>query len=533
MLLKNKKIYCLFMVLLLSLIFSQNSFAKDKSKILQAYSQGKEVNIFAFGDIDIDNLHCKVSGKKAEIITRSKLSEKNIKVRTTFLIDSSKSMPKLAREKLKEYLDEMIEKINPNEEYEIVSFEKKVKVIQAFSSDRFDLSKAIDKLSFNGKESRIYDVLYKYLEKFEAGEKDDFFYRIILITDGIDVSEDGYNWGELFSKIKEIKYPVEVIAVSSKPQKADKNLAAIARQSSGRVINLNPKSDIKKLFSAFQLDKLSWFKVRVPARYLDGVKRPFELSDGSKQFDFDVRVSAIVSDDAGETEVKKKDGAGAEKNIEQKVDEEAVKKIDDNLEEDLFEEETFFEKNKIYILAGGISFVLLILIIVIVVIKVSKKKKDKNEFRVLEVNKQLSETECIDPVDKKEVLLKGNGNNVYQNDGINIRLRNINNSDQIWNLSLSSPISIGRDTDCQVCLYDKSVSRWQCKIYLSQKVPMIENISSSNITQLNGLKVSTPSEIRDGDKIKCGKVVLMVDTFYGSKFTESRSSENETMILNV
>ena len=62
---------------------------------------------------------------------------------------------------------------------------------------------------------------------------------------------------------------------------------------------------------------------------------------------------------------------------------------------------------------------------------------------------------------------------------------------------------------------------------------MIENISSSNVTQLNGLKVSTPSEIRDGDKIKCGKVVLMVDTFYGSKFTESRSSENETMILNV
>ena len=52
------------------------------------------------------------------------------------------------------------------------------------------------------------------------------------------------------------------------------------------------------------------------------------------------------------------------------------------------------------------------------------------------------------------------------NDKLCVRLRNISNPDQIWEISLSGGVLIRRDAGCQVCIDEKSMSRRQCGLYI-------------------------------------------------------------------
>jgi pSer/pThr/pTyr-binding forkhead associated (FHA) protein len=47
-----------------------------------------------------------------------------------------------------------------------------------------------------------------------------------------------------------------------------------------------------------------------------------------------------------------------------------------------------------------------------------------------------------------------------------------------------------------------------------QNTAMIENLSSANKTLLNGRQIAAPVELKTGDKIKCGRVILIVDSIY-------------------
>jgi len=95
--------------------------------------------------------------------------------------------------------------------------------------------------------------------------------------------------------------------------------------------------------------------------------------------------------------------------------------------------------------------------------------------------------------------------------GLRVILRDINDPKQIWNLSLTNQVEIGRSAACPVCVTDGSVSRLQCKLYLENNQPMLENISKANITRLNGEQITQPRPIKQGDKIKCGRVIFVID----------------------
>jgi pSer/pThr/pTyr-binding forkhead associated (FHA) protein len=103
-----------------------------------------------------------------------------------------------------------------------------------------------------------------------------------------------------------------------------------------------------------------------------------------------------------------------------------------------------------------------------------------------------------------------------------IRLRNENAADQVWEVPLVPDVIVGRNANCKIVLTDKSVSRPQCRIYLNGAV-MIENLSNSNITQLNGLPLNKPAKLKVGDRMKLGRVTLIVDAVVN---TDIRNKEN-------
>lgn len=98
----------------------------------------------------------------------------------------------------------------------------------------------------------------------------------------------------------------------------------------------------------------------------------------------------------------------------------------------------------------------------------------------------------------------------------NIRIENQNNPSESWEFNLSTEIFAGRKEDCQIYVNEKSISRRQFKIYFTNVVTIV-NLSQTNVTLLNGSKFIAPAELKQGDKIKCGRVTLLVTEIFSHR----------------
>jgi len=113
-----------------------------------------------------------------------------------------------------------------------------------------------------------------------------------------------------------------------------------------------------------------------------------------------------------------------------------------------------------------------------------------------------------------------------------ICIRNADSNGQVWDVVLVPDAIIGRDDACHIQLYDKSVSRQHCRIY-HDGITMIENVSKTNIAKLNGIDLSTPTELEQGDTIECGRVKMIVDSIYCSDTDESELQRSGTYYIDI
>ena len=70
-----------------------------------------------------------------------------------------------------------------------------------------------------------------------------------------------------------------------------------------------------------------------------------------------------------------------------------------------------------------------------------------------------------------------------------------------------SPVIIGRDTKCDVRIWEEGISRQHAKIEKQHASYMISDLGSTNGTFVNGEQVPQTS-IQEGDKIRIGDVLL-------------------------
>jgi pSer/pThr/pTyr-binding forkhead associated (FHA) protein len=69
-------------------------------------------------------------------------------------------------------------------------------------------------------------------------------------------------------------------------------------------------------------------------------------------------------------------------------------------------------------------------------------------------------------------------------------------------------VVIGRNSDCDVVLYDAGISRKHARIFRSGDVLAVEDLGSSNGTLVNGARVEGSLELQDGDALTLGPVVF-------------------------
>jgi pSer/pThr/pTyr-binding forkhead associated (FHA) protein len=75
-------------------------------------------------------------------------------------------------------------------------------------------------------------------------------------------------------------------------------------------------------------------------------------------------------------------------------------------------------------------------------------------------------------------------------------------------LDLGSELTIGRADKCHLVLDDTYVSQIHARIFAKGETYVLEDLGSTNGTYLNRRRITSPSEVQRGDKVKIGKTVM-------------------------
>jgi DNA-binding winged helix-turn-helix (wHTH) protein len=76
--------------------------------------------------------------------------------------------------------------------------------------------------------------------------------------------------------------------------------------------------------------------------------------------------------------------------------------------------------------------------------------------------------------------------------------------------TIDKPLTIGRDSECDIVVPDRQVSRYHARISIAGKEIFLEDLSSKNGTYLNGELISDLAAIKDGDVLQIALVQTLV-----------------------
>lgn len=492
-----KKIFAALFVLTISaaipfsLIYAQNI-----AGLTQAYINAQNIDLFIFGDFNSESLNLKVANQTAEIKDSGLISKKEIPVRTTVLVDISASMPIESRDKVHELIENKIKNIEKTEEIKIIAFGAETKMLQDFTSDRYDLTTAAAEIEFNGTQSALYDTIFNTLPEIKLYDEKPCFYRTVVITDGADFTPGGITKEELFMRLQTETYPIDVICVSATiPQNQDKDLAALTRISSGRYFELYPEADVSELTSRLSVGNYFWVRADVPVELLDGSTRQVDVFDGNNSISFDMKMSVVDEQIEQSSQIAQNDlttdivdSSASSENLSSNR-ESMVESISD-------------EKVIIIIIAASA----LTLIVVIIVIIALKKKKKPNLVPLDSVPKNNIYNREYDTSSATELYFENTSDERFS-----IKISNADNPSENWITNVFGDVLIGRGKNCGIMINDTSVSREQCKISVRNSGLAVINLSGSNVTKLNGTIVSDEPLLHPGDNLKFGRITLRVD----------------------
>jgi pSer/pThr/pTyr-binding forkhead associated (FHA) protein len=79
---------------------------------------------------------------------------------------------------------------------------------------------------------------------------------------------------------------------------------------------------------------------------------------------------------------------------------------------------------------------------------------------------------------------------------------------KVETLRLDGTLQVGRAEACQIRLPDTYASAFHARIFSRDGSWFVEDLGSTNGTYLNQRRITSPAELRAGDKIRIGKTTL-------------------------
>ena len=507
---KSLRNYILFVTILFNVIFNafnafNVSWAESEAKVLQAYIKEQTITVFTDAGQLSDGLKCVIANQNAEIMGSGLLSDESALTKTTILVDISTSMPSGIRDAVIMTLKNLLYIKLANEEIRLISFGNELNTLLDFSSDRYDILTSIEKIVFDGSQSKIYDAIYNTIPLISQIDNTPTYYRTIVITNGDDDTESSITREELFIKLQNERYPVDVVAVSIGETAESRDLTAIVRMSGGRYNSLTPNTDVSMLAQALEVRNYSYLEAKIPLALLDGTIRQVDISDSFYSMSIDIKLpvfNAAITDTSTSANTSTEGVTAGIPETSTASDPEIPPFPDEtNTPKTIF---TLFGDYTIIIYLG-IGIILLILIAVIIIATIARSKREK---AILHPEADMT----MGYVNENHGVKAGFVSNVnYSKAHYTIKLSNPNNPSKTWTLPVDDVLLIGRAEHCSVRLEDVSVSREQCKIAIQGASLVVVHLGSTNKTSLNGSRVANSSPLQSGDMLKFGREMLHVD----------------------
>lgn len=496
-------------VLLICIFMVSTVRADASASIMETYTGDAYLSVYVKGiDTTAQDISVQIATSEAERVTIQSISNLKVPMRTLVMVDNSLSIPSEDRDKIAAFLQNLISDRMADEEISIATFSEGVSRLTDYTADYTTLKTAIDSITYQDQETYLTDVLCDLLTEEFTQNMEDVYYRIIVVSDGVDNKSLGYTKEELYSLIKEIKIPIYTIGCSNgKNNEELENMFALSRTTSVAYFLLDETDNTLDITGILNQDRtIVRLKITPSGEMMDGSKKSVKITlpDGSVLTTESIMPQQVAVKEPEESAVIAEIPVVQEPATESPVTEETESDSDLTL----------------FIIAGVIVVIMIVAVIIAIILLMKKKREGEPKFEAID-DSLLRELQNNNTNSEGKTEIIGSFHNRSSDDGSTVMIWNqdvtyqvvltdINSPAKSFQVPLHNSIVVGRKKEsCDIALdYEKSVSGKHCEIIVRDGRFYIKDLQSSNGTYVNDSKILTETEIYTGNILTFGRLKM-------------------------
>ena len=516
----NKKKMLAGMLILFLCFSCITVYAADRMMVVETYTGESEAVLYLKGmKGELSDIRVQAGTTVCDSVTQSRLSESSQLVKTLIMLDNSLSIPKTDRKQISTIIRNLIADRMENEQMALATFDEGLAYLSEYTQEDALLLEAAEEITYKNSHTYLTDVLYDAISDEYVQPKEDVFFRIIVISDGMDNKSIGYTKEELFSLLEEYPVPVYTVGVQTSKKnnnKQLKNMFVISRLTGAQSFLLGEMKNLLELNEAVNEDRsIIRLSVMPQQELMDGSRKTIKITLPSGK--------SVSAEMVMPQQVKAAGGTSADTET----------KADAGEQKELQKEEVSNGKQTwlIVLLAAGVLLAAIAAAVIMIIVKKRKKQNagsaaseqmhqsDRNSSQNTGRNADRGQaanepgTEILRAPGSNEqdgtVLLWNNAApHCYQ-----MTLTDMHASSRFFQIPLRGAVIIGRKQGvCSLVIdYDMSVSGRHCEIRDRGGKFYISDLQSSNGTYVNNLRISSETEITSGSTIRMGKLEFRFD----------------------
>lgn len=485
-------------------------YAAGDAGIMETFTGEDCFSVYVKGvSKDLADVSVQIGTSTGELALAEAVTDRDVSMRTLVMIDNSQSIRKDDREKIADFLQDLISDRDAGEEMAITVFSEDITWLTEYTGDYSTLKQAVDGIEYQDQETYLTDVLYDLLTTEYLADGEDVYRRIIVVSDGVDNKSLGYTKEELYSLLKETAYPIYTIGcVNGKNEEELENMFALSRMTSAQSFLLDEVENTLDITDVLKTDRDIVRLEIIPApEAMDGSRKAVKISYTDQGSTVNLTADIMMPQQTQAVVEEPEPEPGSEPEPEPPA-EPAVEIPEENNDDFM----------KMAVLIVIFCFVILAAVVIVIILIILRRKRNKVQFEPIDDNILQELERSIDPMDEKTELVH---TNIPDDDGrtymiwnnrntYHIILTDIHSMAKTFQVPLEQSVIVGRKAGmCDIVLdYEKSVSSKHCEISVRDGKFYIKDLQSANGTYVNGSKILADTEIFSENIIKLGRLEL-------------------------
>lgn len=503
-------------ILILFLFLSSFTvLAADRMAVVETYTGESEAVLYLKGvKGDLSDIRVQAGTAVCDSVTQSRLAESSQPVKTLIMLDNSLSIPKTDRKQVSVIIRNLIADRMENEQMALATFDEGLAYLSGYTMEDARLLEAVEEITYKSSHTYLTDVLYDALSAEYIQTKEDAFFRMVVISDGMDNKSIGYTKEELFALLEEYPVPIYTVGVQTSKKnnnKQLKNMFVLSRMTGAQSFLLGDTKNLLEINEAVNEDRnIIRLSVMPQRELMDGSRKTLKITLSSGK---SVSAEMVMPQQADTV-------AGISANPDTIAE--------TGEEKEMQERQGFFENRTMLVILILMCLLVVVIVVVLIVFFTKRRKQedgssaygqlyqpDRNMERNANRNGTGNDhsTEILKTSEPngsdRTVLLWNNGeSHSYQ-----MTLTDIHAVAHSFQAPLRGAVIIGRKQGmCNLIIdYDMSVSGRHCEIRERNGKFYISDLQSSNGTYVNNLRISSETEIISGSLIRMGKLEFRFD----------------------